>query len=649
MADDPRFARISSDPRFKPTPKHARKVKIDPRFRGMFTEKSFKTHYARDKRGRKVNQSSNDDLRRFYDLEEDEDNESPDESRIEKKKDRAKDTDIDYARGEGPSSSSSSEDEEEEEEKIEMEPGVLHSWGELDTNVDVGDEVTRRLAVCNMDWDRVTATDLFVLLSSFKPTGGVVTSVKIYPSEFGLERMSAEDRVGPAELVDDDSENSTPNNSEGASFSVEKLRQYQLNRLKYYYAVVECDSTTTASAIYETCDGMEYELSASRIDLRFVPDDMEFDHDPVSVAEDIPAGYKPPEFATSALQQTQVTLTWDETDYKRQKATTKNYTKEELKDIDFKEYLASSDDEDDDEENDDDDEDVGNETASTMSVQEKRALKYRSLLDTIEEKTETSEGMEMEVTWEPGLKEGVEELVQRKEAAAAGGGELTPWEQYLKTRKEKKKERKKSRKIADKATKSSETGEASGDDGGFDDAFFATKSQFTMLASAKTKKKKKRRDQANLTAEETKKRDELELLLMDDDEDAGKTHFNLKKLLASEKDKGSKKRSKKQDKMAPVAKDDFKMDLNDPRFDALFTSNQYAVDPSDPRFKATRGSKAIVVEGQRRKRQRDDDAGDVSGPAPRRVGGDASVAALVTSVKAKAASFRAAKARKSTH
>ena len=56
---------------------------------------------------------------------------------------------------------------------------------------------------------------------------------------------------------------------------------------------------------------MEYELSASRIDLRsidvmksetcdifayrFVPDDMEFDHDPVSVAEDIPAGYKPPE------------------------------------------------------------------------------------------------------------------------------------------------------------------------------------------------------------------------------------------------------------------------------------------------------------------------------------------------------------------
>ena len=30
--------------------------------------------------------------------------------------------------------------------------------------------------------------------------------------------------------------------SQGSEFSMEKLRKYQLNRLKYYYAIMECNS-----------------------------------------------------------------------------------------------------------------------------------------------------------------------------------------------------------------------------------------------------------------------------------------------------------------------------------------------------------------------------------------------------------------------
>ena len=56
----------------------------------------------------------------------------------------------------------------------------------------------------------------------------------------------------------------------GTAYHHEKLRQYQLNRLKYYYAVVECDSPETSSAVYDNCDGTEYENSASKIDLRYV-------------------------------------------------------------------------------------------------------------------------------------------------------------------------------------------------------------------------------------------------------------------------------------------------------------------------------------------------------------------------------------------
>jgi hypothetical protein len=196
-----------------------------------------------------------------------------------------------------------------------------------------------------MNWDRITALDLYVLFNSFRPQDGVIESVVIYPSDFGKTRMTREDIEGPTELVQVDEDN--PGHIEGRDFSQDKLREYQLQRLKYYYAIIKCDSIATAEHIYDECDGMEYELSSSTIDLRFVPDNVTFDdRDPSSEATEasLTKDYCPSEFLTTALQQSSVQLTWDETPPIRLQTTMKEYSKDSINDGDtvFSNYLASS-------------------------------------------------------------------------------------------------------------------------------------------------------------------------------------------------------------------------------------------------------------------------------------------------------------------
>lgn len=54
-----------------------------------------------------------------------------------------------------------------------------HKWEELRNEAPDADEITRRIAVCNMDWDRLRAVDLLVCFNSFKPADGIINSVKV--------------------------------------------------------------------------------------------------------------------------------------------------------------------------------------------------------------------------------------------------------------------------------------------------------------------------------------------------------------------------------------------------------------------------------------------------------------------------------------
>lgn len=92
MLKDMRFAHIAKDPKYRRIPKAERKVKIDRRFKDMFKDKKFTLKYTVDKRGRPVNQTTTENLRKYYDLpsSEDEDDEDAPELSSNKKNNKKK-------------------------------------------------------------------------------------------------------------------------------------------------------------------------------------------------------------------------------------------------------------------------------------------------------------------------------------------------------------------------------------------------------------------------------------------------------------------------------------------------------------------------------------------------------------------------------
>lgn len=184
----------------------------------------------------------------------------------------------------------SSDDEELDMDKVNELLGVNPEesgddlWEEED-DVPLKETSTKRLALMNYDWTRIKAADLFVAMSSFLPSDGILRSVTVYPSQFGLDRLKEEAINGPGDIFKEITEAKEEKASEALTkqvaqkghtewiagceddggLDVNKLRKYEKDRLKYYYAVVEFDSAKTADAVYEACNGYELEKTGIKI------------------------------------------------------------------------------------------------------------------------------------------------------------------------------------------------------------------------------------------------------------------------------------------------------------------------------------------------------------------------------------------------
>ncbi|EPQ32267.1 uncharacterized protein PFL1_00464 [Pseudozyma flocculosa PF-1] len=601
-----------------------------------------------------------------------------------------------------------------------------------------GDD-THRLAIVNMDWDHVRSKDLYKVFSSLvsmnpveakrrvgthgpavNTVRGSVLSVRVYPSDFGKERMAQEDAEGPPKDIfkkknkrsaagdGSDSEEEINEKTiiqvdEGNEFDEEALRKYQLDRLRYYYAVATFDSKEAARHVYNEIDGTEMERTANVFDLRFVPDGMEFPDGEDGrdaefrdeTTEDV-GNYKGVDFMTDALRHSKVKLTWDQDDPERSKLTRLvsrgGLTKEQLRDDDFKAYLASateSEGEDEDEETAKAQRDKFRALFNLDDTGDYKGKRGGGVFDDEDDEGAPQQG-DMEITFMPGLSEAA---ARKSKGQKKGGDEddedettLDKYKRKIKARKEKRKA-KLAGKDGEEQGGSDDDDEAAAakmpvDDAGFDDPFFASDNDMDMEAAleaemegpgnAKTKAKSKKdktagkkasRDADEDPEEAARQRAELSLLIGEDEDDErtkeGRQHFDMKDILRVESGKDvkrqkllkrlSKKKQRQEEefqarKGKPLIQDSFEIDTKDERFAALMDDHRYAIDPSHPGFVKTNAMKQLLDE--RRKRQDSRRQGEESAarksPAANGVdggrqdgsgGGDAELASLVDKFK----------------
>ncbi|KAL9628045.1 MAG: hypothetical protein Q9164_007411, partial [Protoblastenia rupestris] len=655
----------------------------------MLHDEQFSGKAKVDRYGRRLPGGRRTELEKFYRMDGQKERKGEEEEgRIEREV-RGNDPGVEIAgqeeeedEEEETSSSSSDEESLDEQEDEEEVFGMLEQQEGGEEGIPTG-EVSARLAVVNLDWDNIRAVDLMAVFSSFVPGSGRILRISVYPSEFGRERMEREEMEGPPreifgggerrdgevgngglseedhgeedggeeEVDDEDIKRSILKEDPGNEFNSAKLRRYQLERLRYYYAVITCSSTSTASAIYDAVDGTEYLTTANFFDLRYIPDSTDFAEDkPRDECERIPDGYRPNEFVTDALQHSKVRLTWDADDGSRKEAQKRAFagSRADLDENDLKAYLGSESSEDEapepvivDASNDTPQDTVDQSkpapAVTSLSKKEVERQKMRALLglaaEPIPKKSKAEKAVpvvgDMQITFSTNLTSEKKGSVFENTPEEA---QETTVEKYVRKEKERKARRKDKLKAsrngtdapaAEPSKETEEKSEADDDPGvpnkdlGFSDPFFAiTPENPTSTSRLKAEKRAKRKQREAEEAAEAFKRAELELLMTNDENNNNKeqtTHFDIKALARAQKALSktnnnnsksklkAKKRLSERDKQAleMQGKDVFEMDVRDERFRDVFEIAEFAIDPSHARFLGTEGMRKLLEEERR--------------------------------------------------
>jgi len=392
------------------------------------------------------------------------------------------------------------------------------------------------------------------------------------------------------------------------------LRDYELSKLKYYFAIAELDSVSTSEALYEALDGVELEHSSMTFDLRFVPDDADFTTRTIrdKCTSTATATYRPPDFMVNALQHTNVKCTWDAGDAERGRKLGGTLAQwKDLAESDMQQFLASGSD------SDGDGEDLKPSKGPKTSKDKSKSKNMRKiLLGQSDEEADSDAGVEDDDFFthpddESGESDGADvadkvynyvsstAASDSKAESASKEGE-TPFEAIQRKFAEKKKARKQAKKELKAGATSSDIKAAI----------------HQKLRGAGKKEQAKSAAVASSAAE-------LELMFDASEENdydmrSVQKAEKLRKKEQERKGKKSKKRGLPDEDTA--REETFKVDLQDSRFGKLIHGHSnFGIDPMSSEFKETQGMRDIL-EAQRKRRKSGASAAAVE-PSKSSVGG----------------------------
>ncbi|KAL0212512.1 hypothetical protein RCL1_006138 [Eukaryota sp. TZLM3-RCL] len=600
---DPRFSHVHADPKFKSVKNKKSKVKVDKRFSAALKDRDFTSIAAVDEFGRHSTEGKVDDLTKYYEFSDSDDNTAPDPTKFGFSDSEESDMENFDAVSVLAQSRREMEglDTPENEEMIEEEDVPTISVGEEST----------RLAICHLDWDKVSALDLFALASSFAPQSKKIVSCVVYISDFGIDRLKHEELNGPElediETIKQEMPNEVNTNEEALN---ESIRRYEILKRRYYFGVLECDDVDTAVTVYKELDGTGIGQTGNTIDLRFVPTEVDFSGRPVrDSADSIPTKYSPPDVVATTLDHTNVTVSWDRDDAPQRMILHKKVNKKEVDEADYEALVADTSEEEPEFDSSNLSFDIQFDIVPTTDVgenvsllinsdrkEEGKELRRRALREVLltgfkeeEEEGQDDDGM---------VVEDVTDSEDQDNVDSQDESESMEKEVILSLPREKSKKRSDDLLFSDDDVPSDlemhHSDEESADE----------QNNTTM----KTKTRKRGHDSEEDQVDE-RKRAELALLSLSDNPLENKGVSNSSEQTQKKLSRRAKAKAKiKQHHASKVSS----VDTSDSRFAAVYDNPDFSIDPTAPSFKRTEGMKELLKEKVKRRTKKESSQDEVS-------------------------------------